>query len=209
MAPAQNARRRSTDLTYRTAEELELCWSNWAWPESTMLRFRVMWVLAMVTTALEAQPDAASMSAQDSTALQVSEPPFGLPAFGVGSNRNRQIWKVPLVWGGMGTPLGPHGTTHVRCVPGRRPYCIDGRHPTTQTVLTDENDAFSEGQLEDRAFFYRRNRDLSIWFLSPTDCKCSTPTPVPCSATSTPPTNSRCAEVRCGYPFTSMEFQSP
>ena len=62
-----------------------------------------MWVLAMVTTALEAQPDAASMSAQDSTALQVKRTTVWAACLpGSGQIRNRQIWKVPLVWGGMG-----------------------------------------------------------------------------------------------------------
>jgi hypothetical protein len=35
--------------------------------------------------------------------------------------------------------------------------------PNTVAVLTDANgNFFSENQLEDRAYFYRRNRDLSI-----------------------------------------------
>ena len=100
-----------------------------------------MWVLTMVTTALAAQTDTVPMSAQDSTALQVKRTTVWAACLpGSGQIRNRQIWKVPVVWGGMGYAAW-----------------------ATQTVLTDENDnAFSEGQLEDRAFFYRRNRDLSI-----------------------------------------------
>ena len=130
-----------------------------------MLRFYVMWVLAMVTTALAAQPDAASMSAQDSTALQVKRTTVWAACLpGSGQIRNRQIWKVPVVWGGMGYAAWAtwDNAREMRASVDDLVALTDD-DPTTQTVLTDENgNAFSEGQLEDRAFFYRRNRDLSI-----------------------------------------------
>ena len=112
-----------------------------------MLRFRVMWVLAMVTTALEAQPDAASMSAQDSTALQVKRTTVWAACLpGSGQIRNRQIWKVPLVWGGMGYAAWAtwDNAREMRASVDDLIALTDD-DPTTQTVLTDENgNAFSK-----------------------------------------------------------------
>ena len=124
-----------------------------------------MWVLTVVTTALTAQTDTAPMSAQDSTALQVKRTTVWAACLpGAGQIRNRQIWKVPVVWGGMGYAAWAtwDNAREMRASIDDLIALTDD-DPTTQTVLTDENgNAYSEGQLEDRAFFYRRNRDLSI-----------------------------------------------
>ena len=124
-----------------------------------------MWVLALVTTALAAQPDAVSMSVQDSTALQVKRTTVWAACLpGAGQIRNRQIWKVPVVWGGMGYAAWAawDNAREMRASIDDLIALTDD-DPATQTVLTDENGlAFSEGQLEDRALFYRRNRDLSV-----------------------------------------------
>ena len=113
--------------------------------------------------ALSAQPTA-PLTAQDSTALRVKRTTVWAACLpGAGQIINRQAWKAPVVWGGMGYALWAtmNNAQEMRASIDDLIAATDD-DPTTEPVLTDAaGNLFSEGQLEDRALFYRRNRDLS------------------------------------------------
>ena len=77
---------------------------------------------------------------------------------------NKQIWKVPVVWGGLGYAVwSTHGNVQEFRASLDDLIALTDDDPITEPVLTDEFGTFyTEFQLEERALFYRRNRDLSI-----------------------------------------------
>lgn len=77
---------------------------------------------------------------------------------------NRQAWKVPVVWGGLGYAVWAtaDNAREMRASIDDL-IAVTDDDPSTVPVLTDgAGNFFSEAQLEDRALFYRRNRDLSV-----------------------------------------------
>ena len=82
----------------------------------------------------------------------------------MGQILNKQVWKVPVVWGGLGYAVW---STQSNVQEFRASLddliALTDDDPSTTRVLRDEfGNFYTENALEERALFYRRNRDLSI-----------------------------------------------
>lgn len=82
----------------------------------------------------------------------------------MGQILNKQVWKVPVVWGGLGYAVW---STQSNAQEFRASLddliALTDDDPSTTRVLRDEfGNFYTENALEERALFYRRNRDLSI-----------------------------------------------
>ena len=77
---------------------------------------------------------------------------------------NRQIWKVPIVWGGLGYAVwSTQGNVEEFRASLDDLIALTDEDPSTTPVLRDEfGNLYTESALEERALFYRRNRDFSI-----------------------------------------------
>ena len=101
----------------------------------------------------------------DSTSLHVKRTTVWAACVpGMGQIMNRQIWKVPIVWGGLGYAVW---STQENVQEFRASLddliALTDDDPSTTAVLRDEfGNFYTENALEERALFYRRNRDLSI-----------------------------------------------
>ena len=119
-------------------------------------------VLTLASWHLAAQSD---LAPQDSTALRVKRVTVWATCLpGSGQIMNRQAWKVPVVWGGLGYAVWAtaDNAREMRASIDDL-IAVTDDDPGTVPVLTDgAGNFFSEAQLEDRALFYRRNRDLSV-----------------------------------------------
>lgn len=119
-------------------------------------------VLTLASWHLAAQGD---LAPQDSTALRVKRVTVWAACLpGSGQIMNRQAWKVPVVWGGLGYAVWAtaDNAREMRASIDDL-IAVTDDDPDTVPVLTDgAGNFFSEDQLEDRALFYRRNRDLSV-----------------------------------------------
>lgn len=82
----------------------------------------------------------------------------------MGQILNKQVWKVPVVWGGLGYAVwSTHGNVQELRASLDDLIALTDDDPSTMPVLLDESENFfTEDALEERALFYRRNRDLSI-----------------------------------------------
>jgi len=87
---------------------------------------------------------------------------------GSGQVINKKIWKVPFVLGGLATSgwFIIENTKQMNLFLEHWGYEtdfeIDPDNPTTSSTLTDSNgNPYLVSDLEDGAYFYRRNRDLS------------------------------------------------
>ena len=120
----------------------------------------------MVSMSLgHAQNMTEPMTVQDSTALRVKRITVLAACLpGAGQMVNRQFWKVPVVWGSMGyATWAILENAREKRASVADLIALSDDDPDTQPVLTDGNgNLFSESQLNDRALFYRRNRDLSV-----------------------------------------------
>ncbi len=134
-----------------------------------MFLLRVILALLTLSFTLAAQAqrtvEKVALAAQDSSTLQVKRTTLWAACLpGSGQIVNRQFWKVPVIWGGMGY------ATWATVVNAREMranindlIALTDDNPNTEPVLVDANGNFySAAQLESRAMFYRRNRDLSI-----------------------------------------------
>ncbi|MDA0728364.1 MAG: DUF5683 domain-containing protein [Bacteroidetes bacterium] len=135
-------------------------------------RFVVLWVgatwllgaVAWGQNTTQATPRA-SLTASDSLAMRVQRITVASAVFpGAGQIANHQWWKVPVVWGGWG-----YAAWSVRNNAMEMRGSIDDLvaltddDPSTVPTLTDAaGNLYDANQLEDRALFYRRNRDLSF-----------------------------------------------
>lgn len=83
---------------------------------------------------------------------------------GIGQIMNRQIWKTPLVWVGMGYAVwATQFNARELQASIDDLVAIGDDDPSTLPLLTDaQGNYYSAAQLEERAYFYRRNRDLSF-----------------------------------------------
>ena len=121
----------------------------------------VAMALALVSHAAQGQNELAP----DSTAMRVKRTTsWAAIVPGSGQIINRQWWKVPVVWGGMGYAAWStwDSAQEMRSSIDDLVALTDD-DPETQPVLVDAfGNPFSEFDLEQRALFYRRNRDLSI-----------------------------------------------
>lgn len=101
----------------------------------------------------------------DSLALRVKRTTVAAALLpGSGQIMNGQWWKVPIVWGGLGYAAWSTATQaqEMRASIDDLVALTDD-DPTTVPVLTDAaGNLYSEADLESRAYFYRRNRDLSV-----------------------------------------------
>lgn len=135
-------------------------------------RFVVLWVGAtwLLGAAAWGQnttppPSRPPLDASDSLALRVQRITLASAVFpGAGQVANNQWWKVPLVWGGWGYAAWSVGNNAMEM---RRSIddlvALTDDDPNTLPTLTDgSGNLYDAGQLEDRALFYRRNRDLSF-----------------------------------------------
>ena len=116
-------------------------------------------------SVVHAQNMTETMKAQDSTALRVKRTTIWAACLpGSGQIINRQSWKVPVVWGGMGyATWAILENAREKRASVADLVALSDDDPNTQPVLTDGNGNFySESQLNERALFYRRNRDLSV-----------------------------------------------
>ena len=102
---------------------------------------------------------------QDSTALRVKRTTIWAACVpGSGQMLNRQAWKVPLVWGSMGYAgwAVANNAKEMRASIDDL-IAVTDDDPGTVAVLTDASgNLYTADQLEERALFYRRNRDLSV-----------------------------------------------
>ena len=82
----------------------------------------------------------------------------------MGQILNKQVWKVPVVWGGLGYAVwSTHGNVQELRASLEDLIALTDDDPSTEAVLRDELDQpYTENALIERALFYRRNRDLSI-----------------------------------------------
>ena len=105
--------------------------------------------------ALSAQRTA-PLTPQDSTALRVKRTTVWAACLpGSGQIINRQAWKAPVVWGSMGYALWAtmNNAQEMRASIDDLIAATDD-DPTTEPTLTDAaGNLFSEGQLEERAYF--------------------------------------------------------
>lgn len=83
---------------------------------------------------------------------------------GMGQILNKEVWKVPVVWGGLGYAVwSTQGNVQEFRASLDDLIALTDDDDSTEPVLKDEFDNFyTEDALEERALFYRRNRDLSI-----------------------------------------------
>lgn len=101
----------------------------------------------------------------DSTSLRVKRTTIWAACVpGMGQIMNKQVWKAPIVWGGLGYAVW---STQENVQEFRASLndliALTDDDPSTEPVLRDESGNFyTENALEERALFYRRNRDLSI-----------------------------------------------
>lgn len=111
----------------------------------------------LMANGQEALPDSTSLRVKRTTVWAACLP-------GTGQIMNKQIWKVPVVWGGLGYAVwSTHGNVEEFRASLDDLIALTDDDPTTIPVLTDEfGNFYTEFQLEERALFYRRNRDLSI-----------------------------------------------
>ena len=101
----------------------------------------------------------------DSTSLRVKRTTVWAACVpGMGQILNKQVWKVPVVWGGLGYAVwSTHGNVQEFRASLDDLIALTDDDPSTTPVLRDESgNFFTENALEERALFYRRNRDLSI-----------------------------------------------
>jgi len=82
----------------------------------------------------------------------------------MGQILNKQVWKVPVVWGGLGYAVwSTQGNVQEFRASLDDLIALTDDDPSTTPVLRDEFGKFyTENALEERALFYGRNRDLSI-----------------------------------------------
>lgn len=116
---------------------------------------------ALVSNAAQGQKDLAP----DSTAMRVKRTTrWAAIVPGSGQMINQQSWKVPLVWGGMGYAAWSTWDSAQEMKSSIDDLvALTDDDPATQPVLKDAfGNFYSEYDLEQRALFYRRNRDLSI-----------------------------------------------
>ena len=102
---------------------------------------------------------------QDSTSLRVHKTTVWAACVpGSGQAINRQAWKVPIVWGGLGYAGWAVWDNSVEMRMSIDDLiAVTDDDPNTVPILTDgDGNYYSESQLEERALFYRRNRDLSV-----------------------------------------------
>jgi len=102
---------------------------------------------------------------QDSTAMRVKRTTVWAACLpGSGQIMNGQAWKAPVVWGGLGYAIwATVDNANEMHASIEDLIAATDDDPDTAPVLTDAaGNFFSEAQLEDRALFYRRNRDLSL-----------------------------------------------
>lgn len=77
---------------------------------------------------------------------------------GAGQIANGKIWKAPIVWGAMGymTDLLMYNVREFR---NSKTYLVA---ELDDDPLTDNPTSYNAFELEERAVFYRRNRDLAV-----------------------------------------------
>ena len=81
---------------------------------------------------------------------------------GSGQIANGQWWKAPLVWGGLGYAgwsVAQNQQELRRSVDGL--VALDNGEPLPEELVDANGNPLSESLLNERALFYRRNRDLS------------------------------------------------
>ena len=126
-----------------------------AWIGALVLSWGVAW----------SQPAHGQVTQLDSTSLRVKRTTVWAACVpGMGQILNKQVWKVPVVWGGMGYAVwSTHGNVQEFRASLDDLIALTDDDPSTTPVLRDESGNFyTENALEERALFYRRNRDLSI-----------------------------------------------
>lgn len=77
---------------------------------------------------------------------------------GAGQIRNRKYWKAPIVWGAVGF-LGDALVYDIREFNNSKTWL---RYETDDDPLTLNPSGLSANVLEERAVFYRRQRDLAV-----------------------------------------------
>ena len=126
-----------------------------AWIGTLVLSWGVAW--SPPALGQEAHLDSTSLRVKRTTVWAACVP-------GMGQIMNGQTWKVPIVWGGLGYAVW---STQSNVQEFRASLddliALTDDNPFTTPVLRDEfGNFYTENALEERALFYRRNRDLSI-----------------------------------------------
>ena len=126
-----------------------------AWIGALVLGLGVVWTPS--ACGQEAPLDSTSLRVKRTTVWAACVP-------GMGQIMNRQIWKVPIVWGGLGYAVwSTQGNVEEFRASLDDLIALTDEDPFTTPVLRDEfGNLYTESALEERALFYRRNRDLSI-----------------------------------------------
>lgn len=117
-------------------------------------------LVGLFAASLFAQGDQATVSA-DTTAqnLRVHRTTVWAACVpGAGQIRNRKYWKAPIVWGAVGF-LGDALVYDIREFNNSKTWL---RYETDDDPLTLNPSGLSANVLEERAVFYRRQRDLAV-----------------------------------------------
>lgn len=126
-----------------------------AWIGALVLSWGVAW--SPQAHGQEAPLDSTSLRVKRTTVWAACVP-------GMGQILNKQVWKVPVVWGGLGYAVwSTQGNVREFRASLDDLIALTDDDPSTTPVLRDEfGNFYTESALEERALFYRRNRDLSI-----------------------------------------------
>lgn len=117
----------------------------------------VAWLsIASVQAQTENQPVAVDTTGQSLRVHRTTVWAACVP--GAGQIRNRKYWKAPIVWGAVGF-LGDALVYDIREFNNSKTWL---RHETDGNPLTLNPSGLSASVLEERAVFYRRQRDLAV-----------------------------------------------
>ena len=153
-----------------------------AWIGALVISLGVVWTPS--ACGQEAPLDSTSLRVKRTTVWAACVP-------GMGQIMNRQIWKVPIVWGGLGYAVwSTQGNVEEFRASLDDLIALTDEDPFTTPVLRDEfGNLYTESALESAPCSTEETATSascpSCWHM---DSKCWTPTPAPCSEGWTRPT---------------------
>jgi hypothetical protein len=129
--------------------------------KSTLQQLGLLSLIVWLSTASLSAQDGNEPVAADTTAqsLRVHRTTVWAACVpGAGQIRNRKYWKAPIVWGAVGF-LGDALVYDIREFNNSKTWL---RYETDDDPMTLNPSGLSAAVLEERAVFYRRQRDLAV-----------------------------------------------